>query len=85
MHSQQINTLVQGRLSRTVVNLFKVIIHPTVDLSPGHASIAIHQSFSLHYQVPCMNTASKEPTQYDEKVISMPQCICNSIVPTLLL
>ena len=44
MYSQQINTLVQGRLSRTVVNLIKVIIHPTVDLSPGQASIAIHQA-----------------------------------------
>ena len=75
----------QGRLSRTVVNLIKVIIHPTVDLSPGHASIPIHQVFSLHYHVLCMNTASNEPPQYDEKVISMPQCICNSIVPALLL
>ena len=28
-----------------------------------------------------MNTASNEPTQYDKKVISMPQCMCNSIVP----
>ena len=35
---------VQGRLLRTVVNLIKVIIHPTLDLSPGHASIAIHQA-----------------------------------------
>ena len=32
-----------------------------------------------------MNTASNEPTQYDEKVISMPQCICNSVIPALLL
>ena len=81
MHSHGLNTQVQGRLSRTVVNLIKVIIHPTVDLSPGHASIAIH----LHYQVPCMDTASNKPTQYDEKVISMPQCICNSIALALLL
>ena len=44
MHSQQINTPVQGRLSRTVVNLIKVIVHPTVDLSPGHASVAIHHA-----------------------------------------
>ena len=41
----------QGRLSRTVVNLIKVIIHPTVDLSPGHASIAIHQA--LVYIIKC--------------------------------
>ena len=51
MHSQDLNTQVQGRLSRTVVNLIKVIIHPTVDLSPGHASIAIHQA--LVYIVKC--------------------------------
>ena len=44
MHSHGLNTQVQGRLSRTVVNLIKVIIHPTVDLSPGHASIPRHQA-----------------------------------------
>ena len=32
-----------------------------------------------------MNTASNEPTEYDEMVISMSQCICNSIIPALLL
>ena len=42
--SHELNTQVQGRLSRTVVNLIKVILHPTVDLSPGHASIAMHQA-----------------------------------------
>ena len=41
----------QGRLSRTVVNLIKVIIHPTVDLSPGHASIPGHQA--LVYIIMC--------------------------------
>ena len=51
MHSHGLNTQVQGRLSRTVVNLIKVIIHPTVDLSPGHASIAIHQA--LVYIILC--------------------------------
>ena len=30
------------RESRTVVNLIKAIIHPMVDLSPGHASIPRH-------------------------------------------
>ena len=85
MHSHGLNTQVQGRLSRTVVNLIKVIIHPTVDLSPRACINCYISSFSLHYHVQCMNTASNEPTQYDEKVISMPQCICNSIVPALLL
>ena len=33
----------------------------------------------------CMNTASNKPTQYDEMVISMPQCICNSITPTIII
>ena len=51
MHSHGLNTQVQGRLSRTVVNLIKVIIHATVDLSPGHASIAIHQA--LVYIIMC--------------------------------
>ena len=51
MHSHGLNTQVQGRLSRTVVNLIKVIIHPTVDLSPGHALIAIHQA--LVYIIMC--------------------------------
>ena len=68
-----------------MIDLIKVIIHPTVDLSPGLASIAYTSSFSFHYQVLCMNTASNKPTQYDERVISMPQCICNSITPALLL
>ena len=45
------STQVQGRLSRTVVNLIKVIIHPTVDLSPGHASIPRHQA--LVYIIMC--------------------------------
>ena len=45
------STQVQGRLSRSVVNLIKVIIHSTVDLSPGHASIAIHQA--LVYIIKC--------------------------------
>ena len=44
MHSHGLNTQVQERLSSTVVNLIKVIIHPSVDLSPGHASIAMHQA-----------------------------------------
>ena len=44
MHSYGLNTQVQGRLSRTVVDLIKVIIHPSVDLSPGHASIPRHQA-----------------------------------------
>ena len=49
--AHELNTQVQGRLSRTVVNLIKVIIHPTVDLSPGHGSIAIHQA--LVYIIKC--------------------------------
>ena len=32
-----------------------------------------------------MNTASKKSTHYDKKAISMPQCVCNSIVPALLI
>ena len=44
MHSHGLNTQVQGRLSRTVAKLIKVIIHPTVDLSPGHVSIPRHQA-----------------------------------------
>ena len=51
MHSHELNTEVQRRLSRTVVTLTKVIIHPIVDLSPGHASIAIHQA--LVYIIMC--------------------------------
>ena len=51
MHSHGLNTHMQGRLSRTAVNLIKVIIHPTVDLSPGYASIAIHQT--LVYIIMC--------------------------------
>ena len=51
MHSHELNTQVQGRLSRTVVTLIKVIIYPIVDLSPGHASIAIHQA--LVYIIKC--------------------------------
>ena len=51
MHSHGLNTQVQGRLSRTVVNLIKVIIHPTLDLSPGHASIPRHQA--LVYIIMC--------------------------------
>ena len=46
MHSHGLITQVQERLSRTVVNLIKVIIQPTVDLSPGHASIPRHQASS---------------------------------------
>ena len=45
------STHMQGRLSRTVVNLIKVIIHPIVDLSPGHASIPRHQA--LVYIIMC--------------------------------
>ena len=51
MHSQVLNTQVQGRLSRTVVNLIKVIMHPTVDLSPEQASIPRHQA--LVYIIMC--------------------------------
>ena len=51
MHSHELNTEVQGRLSRTVVTLIKVIIHPIVDFLPGHASIAIHQA--LVYIIKC--------------------------------
>ena len=55
MHSHELNTQVQGRLSRTVVNLIKVIIHPTVDLSPGHASIAMHQAL-VYITMYCVST-----------------------------
>ena len=51
MHSHELNTQIQGRLSRTVVDLIKVIIHSIVDLSPGHASITIHQA--LAYIIKC--------------------------------
>ena len=50
------------------------MIHPTVDLSPGHASIPRHQALVYIIMCRCMNTASNEPTKYDEMVISMPQC-----------
>ena len=51
MHSHGLNTQVQGRISRTVVNLIKVIIDPAVDLSPGHALIPRHQA--LVYIIMC--------------------------------
>ena len=82
MHSHELNTQVQGRLSRTVVNLIKVIIHPTVDLSPGHASIAIHQA--LVYIIMC-HVWTLLPTNQLNMTKRWSQCHNVSVIVSFLL
>ena len=82
MHSHELNTQVQGRLSKTDVTLIKVIIHPIVDLSPGHTSSAIHQA--LVYIIKCC-VWTLLPTNQLSMMKRWSQCHNVSVIVSLLL